>query len=197
MTVDEDDSNYLTLAEVATALDAVTDADFRRLRKQSQFMALSVPGMSDNDLLGEAYVRLLAGERRWRHGVDAGATIYMIMLSIAKDTRDKAKDAPIDRFAVVSDGTEDDDEDGTPQLTVNAIAPGTPETIAGINEIFEMLNNVVDGDAEEAVLLSWMEGLSAKEAAQGAGIDMKDYDAARKRLERKVAGIQGATGAMR
>lgn len=197
MTVDEDDSNYLTLAEVATALDAVTDADFRRLMKHSAFMALSVPGMSGNDLLHEAVVRLLAGERRWRHGVDAGATIYKIMLSIAKDTRDQAKNAPIDRFAAVSDGTEDDDEDGAPQRTVNAIAPGTPETIAGINEIFEMLNKVVDGDAEEAVLLSWVEGLSAKEAAQGAGIDMKDYDAARKRLERKVAGIQSATGAMR
>jgi len=196
MTAEEDDSEYLGQAEVAAAIDAMPNAEFKRLMKQSRFMSLSVPGMSDGDLLHEALVRLREGQRQWKRGVDPGATMYMIMLSIARDTRKQAKNAPIDRFAVVTEGDghgEDDDE--APQKTETAVAVGTPEEIAGVRELFRMLEHLAAKDQdEEAVLIAWADGLSAEEAAVSAGIDMKDYDNARKRLERKIAKVKKQAG---
>jgi DNA-directed RNA polymerase specialized sigma24 family protein len=172
----------------------MSDADYKRLAKQSAFMALSVPGMTDSDLLHEALVRLLAGRRQWRRGVDAGKTLYMIMLSIARDTRDRAKEAPIDHFAVVSeDGI--DNEGETPQEMAVSVAVGTPERIAGYREMFSMLEELVaDDEDEQSVLLSWAVGISATEAASQAGMNMKDYDAARKRLDRKISAVKKQMG---
>lgn len=196
MTADEDDSKYLNQAEVAAAIDAMPNVEFKRLMKQSRFMSLSVPGMSDGDLLHEALVRLLEGQRQWKRGVDPGATVYMIMLSIARDTRKQAKNAPIDRFAVVTEGDDrDEDDDETPQKTETAVAVGTPEEITGVRELFCMLEHLAAKDQdEEAVLIAWADGLSAEEAAASAGIDMKDYDNARKRLERKIAKVKKQAG---
>ncbi len=194
MSDEDEESDYLSQAEVSAAIASMSDADYRRLEKQSAFMALSVPGMTDSDLLHEAFVRLLAGRRQWRRGVDAGKTIYMIMLSVARDTRDRAKEAPIDRFAVVSeDGI--DEEGEAPQKMAVSVAVGTPERIAGYREMFSMLEKLVsDDEDEQAVLLSWALGLSATEAASQAGISMKDYDAARKRLDRKISAVKKQKG---
>lgn len=196
MTAEEDDSEYLSQAEVAAAIDAMPNAEFKRLMKQSRFMSLTVPGMSDGDLLHEALVRLREGQRQWKRGVDPGATVYMIMLSIARDTRKQAKNAPIDRFAVVTEGDgHDEDDDEAPQKTETAVAVGTPEELAGVRELFRMLEDLAAKDQdEEAVLIAWADGLSAEEGAASAGIDMKDYDNARKRLERKIAKVKKQAG---
>lgn len=196
MTAEEDDSEYLSQTEVAAAIDAMPNAEFKRLMKQSRFMSLTVPGMSDGDLLHEALVRLRDGQRQWKRGVDPGATVYMIMVSIARDARKQAKNAPIDRFAVVTEGDgHDEDDDEAPQKTETAVAVGTPEEIAGVRELFRMIEHLAAKDAdEEAVLIGWADGLSAEEAAASAGIDMKDYDNARKRLERKVAKVKKQAG---
>lgn len=194
MTVEDDDSEYLSQSEVAAAIEALPNAAYQRLLKQSSFMSLTVPGMSDGDLLHEALVRLWVGKRQWKRGVDPGATVYMIMLSIARDTRKQAKNAPIDRFAVVAEG-DDQDEDEVQQKSETAVAVGTPEEIAGVRELFRMLEHLAAKDAdEEAVLIAWADGLSAKGAAASAGIDMKDYDNARKRLERKIAKVKKQAG---
>lgn len=196
MTAEQDDSEYLSQAEVAAAIDAMPDAEFKRLMKQSHFMSLSVPGMSDGDLLHEALVRLRVGQRQWKRGVDPGATLYMIMLSIARDTRKQAKNSPIDQFAVVTVGDGYDEDDGEPrQRTEGAVAVGTPEEVAGFRELIRIIEDLAGKDHdEETVLMAWAEGLSAEEAAASAGIDMKDYDNARKRLERKVAKLKKQVG---
>jgi DNA-directed RNA polymerase specialized sigma24 family protein len=196
MTAEEDDAEYLSQADVAAAIDAIPDAEFKRLMKQSRFMSLSVPGMADGDLLHEALVRLRLGQRQWKRGVDPGRTIYMIMLSIARDTRKQAKNSPIDRFAMVTDGDFHEEDDGEiRQKTEIAVAVGTPEEVAGFRELFRILEKLAANDQdEETVLMAWAEGLSAEEAAASAGIDMKDYDNARKRLERKVAKVKKQVG---
>lgn len=196
MTAEENDSGYLSRAEVAAAIDAISDAEFKRLMKQSRFMSLNVPGMSDCDLLHEALVRLREGQRQWKRGVAPGATFYMIMLSIARDTRKQSKNAPIDRFAVVSEGgCRDEDDEEASQKTETAIAVGTPEEIAGVRELFRMLENLAAKDPdEEAVLIAWADGLSAEKGAANAGIDMKDYDSARKRLDRKIDKVKKQAG---
>lgn len=194
MSDEHEESDYLSQAEVSAAIESMSNADYKRLEKRSAFLAWSVPGMTDSDLLHEALVRLLAGRRQWRRDVDARTTVDRIMRSIARDTRTQAKEAPIDRFAVVSeDGIDDEGEE--PQKMAVGIAVGTPERIAGYRETFSMLEKLVsDDEDEQAVLLSWAVGVSATEAASQAGISMKDYDAARKRLDRKISAVKKQTG---
>ena len=66
MSVEDEESDYLSQTEASAAIASMSNADYRRLEKQSAFMSLSVPGMTDSDLLHEALVRLLAGRRQWR-----------------------------------------------------------------------------------------------------------------------------------
>lgn len=197
MTCEVDDSDYLSPHEVATAIDAMPVVVYKVLAKQSAFMSWRVPGMAGSDLLHEALVRLLSDRRHWRCDVDLKTTVYKIMVSIAKDTRKQAKEGPIDQYAVVTEGNggEEQDDEESRQKTEVATAVGTPETIAGACEILSCLADLTAGNAdEESVALSWALGLSGKEAAKQAGITMKDYDAARKRLERKIAAVQKKTG---
>ena len=196
MTSEEDDSEYLSQAEVTAAIAAIPNAEFKRLSKQSRFMSLSVPGMQDDDLLHEALVRLRLGQRQWKRELDPGRTIYMIMLSIARDTRKQAKNSPIDQFAMVDDGDFHEEDGGEiKQKTVTLVAVGTPEEIVGFRQLFRMLENLVANDKdEETVLMAWAEGLAAAEAAASAGIDINDYDNARKRLERKIAKVKKQVG---
>ncbi len=193
---EEDDSEYLSPAEVVAAIQAMPDAEYKRLAKQSAFMSWSVPGMTDSDLLHEALARLISGQRNWKRGVDLGATVYMIMDSVARDTRKQAKHAPIDQYAVVSeDGGIDEVDDAVPRKSKVAHAAGTPETILESQEVLAKLEQLAAGDAdEETVLLSWAMGLSAKEAASAANISMNDYYAAVKRLERKIAAFKKQAG---
>jgi DNA-directed RNA polymerase specialized sigma24 family protein len=192
MTCEEDDSDYLSPDEVSAAIDAMSVTLYRVLAKQSAFMSLSVPGMDGKDLLHEALLRLRVGRRHWRRDVEFGATVYKIMVSIAMDTRKQAKESPIDQYAVVTEGNGDEEGDEeSRQRTEVAIAVGTPEAIAGTREILTIVADLAADNAdEESVALSWALGLSGKEAADQAGISMKDYDAARKRLQRKLAGVQ-------
>ncbi len=195
MSAIEDQSEYLTQDEVWAAMDTVSDAEYRRLEKQSAFMSLSVPGMSGNDLLQEALVRLRDGRRQWKRGLDLGATVFKIMESIARDTRDREKSGPIDRFAVVADERAESAEDEEAQETAVAVDTGTPEKIAGARELLGLLERLAAGDPhEEAVVLSWALGLSAKEAARESGISETDYDSARKRMERKLAKFEKQVG---
>jgi DNA-directed RNA polymerase specialized sigma24 family protein len=196
MKVEEDDPDNLSQAEVVAAIQAMPDAEYKRLAGQSAYMSWSVPGMTDSDLLHEALTRLFSGQRHWKRGVDLGATVYMIMESVARDSRKRAKKAPIDQYAVVTEsGGVDEVVVGVLKKSEVATAAGTPETIVGSREVLAKLMELAAGDAdEESVLLSWAEGLSGKEAADSASINMKEYDAARKRLNRKIAAVKKLTG---
>lgn len=196
MRVEDDDPEKLSQAEVVAAIQAMSDAEYERLADQSAYMSWSVPGMTDSDLLHEALTRLYAGQRRWKRGVGLGATVYMIMESIARDTRKRAKNAPIDQYAVVTEsGGVDEVDVGVLKKSEVATAAGTPETIVGSREVLAKLVELAAGDAdEESVLLSWAVGLSGSDAADSAGISMNDYYAARKRLNRKIAVVKKQTG---
>lgn len=196
MKIEEDDPDYLSQAEASAAIRAMTDAEYEALAKQSGFMSWAVPGYSDRDLLHEALVRLETGRRHWKRGVNTGATVFKIMESIARDARKQAKAAPIDQYAVVTeDGSEEDDDELPAQKSGVPVAAGTPEAIAGSREILAKLEELAGGNAEEeSVLLSWAVGLSGQEAADSAGMTMKEYDAARKRLERKIAAFKKQMG---
>ncbi len=185
----EEDSDCLSPSEADAAINAISDGDWKRLRSHSRLMSLGIPEMVDDDLMHEALVRLLEGKRHWKRGVEGFTTMYKIMRSIASDTRKKAREGPIARFMVVTEGNGGgDDEEEIPQQEAAAIAPGTPELVLGIKEIFTILEKLIDGnEEEEGILQCWACGLFGQTAADELQISMKVYDAARKRLDRKIA----------
>jgi hypothetical protein len=148
-----------------------------------------VGGLADwtgESLLSEALAKLLAGERVWRRGVSALQTLKNVLHSLASNDRKKQTGAPIDRFANVDVGVGDaEDEDHVPGVV--AIDDRSPERIvAGRSQLAAIENLVADDEDAQMVLMAWSEGIRGKAAAEDLGFDMKRYDAARKRLERKL-----------
>jgi DNA-directed RNA polymerase specialized sigma24 family protein len=187
----EDESDYLSAEEAQAQLKACTDADWRRLQSHSRVLSLGVWGMTGDDLLNEASVRLLGGERKWKRGVPGFTTMYKIMQSIARDERDKVKNGPISPYVVVNEGGGADDAEDNFQPQAAAIAIGTPESYLGVKQVFDRLEAMVGTDREaQDVLLCWGCGLYGQEAAAELKMSPSVYDAARKRLDRKITAVK-------
>lgn len=182
-----DDS--LSLAEVDAALRALLPADWERALRLARFRAGGLADWTGESLLSEALAKLLAGERVWRRGVSALQTLKNVLHSLASNDRKKQTGAPIDRFATVdvgAGGTEDEDH----MPGVIAVDDRSPESIVdGRSQLVAIEKLVADDEDAQMVLMAWSEGIRGKAAAEDLGFDMKRYDAARKRLERKLEPI--------
>lgn len=179
----------LSLAEVDAALRALSPADWERALRLARFRAGGLADWTGESLLSEALAKLLAGERVWRRGVSALQTLKNVLHSLASNDRKKQTSAPIDRFATVdvgAGGTEDEDH----MLGVIAVDDRSPESIVdGRSQLVAIEKLVADDEDAQMVLMAWSEGIRGKAAAEDLGFDMKRYDAARKRLERKLEPI--------
>lgn len=182
-----DDS--LSLAEVDAALRTLLPADWERALRLARFRAGGLADWTGESLLSEALAKLLAGERVWRRGVSALQTLKNVLHSLASNDRKKQTGAPIDRFATVdvgAGGTEDEDH----MPGVIAVDDRSPESIVdGRSQLVAIEKMVADDEDAQMVLMAWSEGIRGKAAAEDLGFDMKRYDAARKRLERKLEPI--------
>ncbi|MDP9606950.1 UNVERIFIED_ORG: hypothetical protein J2W38_006770 [Variovorax paradoxus] len=176
----------LSLAEVEAALRALSPADWERALRLARFRVGGLVDWTGESLLSEALAKLLAGERVWRRGVSALQTLKNVLHSLASNDRKKQTGAPIDRFATVDLGVDDaEDEDYVPGVV--AIDERSPERIAaGRSQLAAIESLVADDEDAQMVLMAWSEGIRGKAAAEDLGFDMKRYDAARKRLERKL-----------
>lgn len=189
MKIDEPPSEYLSTTEVDQALQDLSGADWARAKSECRWISGNLPGFSGNDLLQEACVRLLAGGRHWKRGVPAVVTLKNVMRSIASDTRESIKDGPMDVYAVVDEGA-DAEVDDESVAGVCAVELQTPDRVADANAQLAALQEAVMGDDDaQLLLMAWAEGLYGKDAAEELGFDMKRMDAARKRLERRIAAL--------
>jgi DNA-directed RNA polymerase specialized sigma24 family protein len=178
----------LPLEEVRQELERiVTDpAGLSRLQTISRTVAKNVGLMDAEDLLYEALVQLMSGERRWPAGLDPLQILTMVMRSIASNARTKrdyelAADlvpAEVDGEAVV---------DSIAALGARASTALTPERCHdGQSELQEVENLVRGDEALELLLEAWADGLRGREVMDALGWDSKTYDANRKRLERRL-----------
>ena len=176
----------LSLPEVEAALRALSPADWERALRLARFRVGGLTDWTGESLLSEALAKLLSGERVWRRDVSGLQTLKNVLHSLASNDRKKQTGAPIDRFATVDLGVGDaEDEDHV--SGVIAIDDRSPERIvAGRSQLAAIENLVADDEDAQMVLMAWSEGIRGKAAAEDLGFDMKRYDAARKRLERKL-----------
>lgn len=189
MSRSEPTNGPLTPEEVQEALDRLSGAQWKAASSLARLCALGLSDMTPDDLLTEAVVKLLSGERVWQRGVEALIALKMIMRSIASNARKKAINGPIDQYATVDVGAGEAEEDAP--LGVPAIDPRTPAAIIEARSELAYIESLVAGDEDvEQVATAWALELRGQEAAEELGFDAKRYDAARKRLMTKLASLK-------
>lgn len=179
-------ADSLSQEEIHAAIDGLTGADFKRARRWASRRASNLPGWAGDDLLSEAMCKLLAGERVWPRNVQPLIVLAGVVKSISSNVRKGAASGAIDHNVRVDVDIADEEFDHT-QHGVDSIDNRTPEASVEAKSELIALSNLLKGDDHvELVAMAWMDNLRGKEAAEAAGLDEKTYDAARKRLMRKL-----------
>jgi DNA-directed RNA polymerase specialized sigma24 family protein len=181
--------SLLKLAEVGAELARLVQdpAEFARARKTAKVLAHGLRQLGGDDLLQEAMTRLLSGRRHWRRGLPVLVVLKGAMRSIASS----ARKAPDYELAEDIGATSDEDSDDYPSTLGEGTSPETdPARIVEAESEISAVQNAVRGDEElELLVEAFAEGLRGQDAAQELGWDGKTYDAARKRLSRRLAAL--------
>ncbi|AJE99144.1 hypothetical protein [Pandoraea apista] len=181
-----DSDDRLTQAEVLQELGNMSAADRVRVERLARYAFAGVFGMSDEDLLQDAYTKLISGERVWHRCFAAVPAIASVLDSMASNLRKREANGPIESGTIVSTSEAISDAD----LLISDVEPVqtiTPEDAAYDSQQFKKLEALLEDD-EEATLVAWewAMGRRGKEAAEALGMSENQYDAARKRLTRKL-----------
>jgi DNA-directed RNA polymerase specialized sigma24 family protein len=170
------DPGRLNFQEVQDALAQMSEADLKRAERIAEFLARGLRDMKGEDLLQEAYVKLLSGERRFPRDVHPVKVLKSAMHSEASNARKGARASPIDPRVQLD--------------TVDGADRRSPEVELLAGEQFRVLLSTCAGDPDaELVMLAWADGLKGADAQEATGLGAKAFDAARKRATRKLAGF--------
>lgn len=161
-------------------------ADFARLRSIASALAAGVTGLAGDDLLHEAVVRFYEGRRSWPRGVHPLVVFKSAMHSLASDRRKRAKLSPVDEsVALATAGGDGESADVRPHVHgVSALTPD--DDLAGKEQLAAVYAAVAGDEDLELLVMVWADGLRGEEAAKELDWDKKKYEAARKRLTRRL-----------
>lgn len=181
-----DSDDRLSPAEVRQALENMSPAAWLRVEWIAKQAFSGLGSASYEDLLQDACAKLLGGERVWRRGYAAVPVIAFVLDSMASNTRKREANGPIDGDTVV----ESDDVMANTDLLVRNVEPIqtlTPEVATSDAEQAARVEELLADDVEAAlVALEWAVGRYGNEAAEALQMDKNQYEAARKRLVRKL-----------
>lgn len=178
-------AKYHDQAEVLAAFRALSAPDVKRLMSSARFRMFPVrgrlPDLDAEDLLHEAMVKTLNGERRWRQGVSFMKHMTECMRSIANNWLKQAIRFREARYA---------DLDAQAELS-GALSDTREEDLLFSNEDrMNTLRRAMGNDAIAAnVLDSLADGYSPAEAQALLRISDKVYWAARKTIRRRVEAL--------
>src|SRR6185437_278455 len=163
------DNRVIRPKQTALALELVTKMDLLRLKAVARLYARGLPpDVSWDDLLQEAFTRILVGTRHRPEGVKMTAFVAGIMLSLRSDHRRRGRR----RTQAPS------------ELEPADARPGPESLLSGGQEL-SAIKRLFAGDALALRVLSGLaEGSTAEQICTVAGISRTDYDATRKRMRR-------------
>lgn len=182
----------LNRAEVEAVLTNLSPADLRRVKIMARTYAGGLIYLSWEDLIQETYTKLMSGERVFPEDVQPVRVIINAMHSEASNCREREQSGAIDHHVEVyamsqsvDDGDDYDEDKGsavvTPQNEV------TPERILVARRGLSAIEALVADDADlQDVVTAWALGLKGQDAAEYLGWEMNQYEAARKRLVRRL-----------
>lgn len=163
------DNRIIRPTQTALALELVSKMDLLRLKAVARLYARGLPpDVSWDDLLQEAFTRILVGSRHRPEGVKMTAFVAGIMLSLRSDHRRRGRRR-----------TQEHSE-----LELADPRPG-PEGLLSVGQELTGIKRLFAGDALALRILSGLaEGLTAEQICSAAAISRTDYDSARKRMRR-------------
>ena len=168
------DQRILRPAETALALKLITRMDFLRLKAIARLYARGLPpDVTWDDLLQEAFTRVIVGTRRKPPALSMVSFIVGIMRSLRSEHSRRARGGPEGREPMQVDRRRDPGADLEQALIAQ--------------EQIEFIEKLFTGDAEvQGLLHCLMEGLSAAQIREVLKMSKTAYDSARKRLRRTL-----------
>jgi hypothetical protein len=174
-------------SEISGAIERLfrTPADLARALKMARAHSKGLRRMEPLELLHEASVALLSGTRVWPRNVTILAVLSEVMWSIASNEL-KKKD-----YRLAEDiGTRHADDSGERESILDAAVSldADPSQTAEAESALTAVECAVADDTDLALLVeAWASDLRGKDAADALGWKAKTYEAARKRLSRRLA----------
>jgi DNA-directed RNA polymerase specialized sigma24 family protein len=172
-------SKQLVIApsEIALAKTLVSEMDLLRPKTIARLHARGLPPeYTWDDLLQEAFARVLSGARQPPPGVSTVAFIAGVMRSLRSEYwRRKGQDEPLDVLEYEHRSLQVADDSTDPERAVSAY-----QELAGLAKLIE-------GDAVALQIITGLaEGLDAEEIRVSAAVSKTSYDSARKRIRRTL-----------
>ena len=185
------DNRVLGPTDTALALKLVSENDLLRLKTIARLHARGLPpDVAWDDLLQEAFTRMITGQRVRPEGLGAVAFLAGIMRSLRADHVRRAYRT--DRQALRLDQTADEarevelcDPHSSPEQWLIA-----QQQLTAIEKLF------VDDPVALRIIAGLSNGLSAEQIRSAEGLSKVDYDSARKRMRRSLI-REGLTCAQR
>lgn len=189
-------SNYATIQELFDAFSALSDADLLALRKAAYIRLGGTQYSEPADLIHEALTRCLDGRRHWPKAVPFTVFLANAMKSIADADRNLHSSRLVISAALLETPSRPD-----PLSDLGPRAPSAEEECIALEDLRlareqteELKRYFTNDPAALGVLSAWLAGLSGKEAIAAKSLTAKEYDAARKRLARRIATQSNALG---
>lgn len=176
----------LSRTEVETELTSLSSADCRRIKIMARTYSRGLTYLSSEDLIQETYTKLLLGERIFPRDARPIMVVINAMHSEASNCREREQLGAINHHVDISAMSQpiDDDEGTAVVIPKNEV---TPERILEARRGFSAIEALVADDADlQDVVAAWSLELRGKEASEYLGWEMNRYEAARKRLVRRL-----------
>jgi DNA-directed RNA polymerase specialized sigma24 family protein len=181
---------HLQRAEVDAALNSLVQDSgaMARVLKLARIIAHGLPAMGAEDLLQQAMMLVVAGRRKWPRGLSTLLMLKGVMRSVAYRIRRKPNYVLAEDLGYPS---EDDSEIESSPLA-EGVSPeaDSARAVQGESELIAVQKAVKGEETLELLVEALAEGLTGKGIAQELGWDQKQYDAARKRLSRRLAELK-------
>lgn len=174
------DTKQLRPAQTALALNLVSEMEFLRLKAIARLYAGGLPPDVDwDDLLQEAFTRVLVGTRVKPDGIGMVPFIAGIVRSLRSAHRRRA----LGRGSAVAVEIEDATEPGH-DLELLDPAPG-PERLLTARQELDAVQKLFAGDPLVLKIIKGLgDGMNAEQIRAAGKISKVDYESARKRMRR-------------
>jgi RNA polymerase sigma-70 factor (ECF subfamily) len=177
------DKRIIAPAETALALELVSELDLLRLKTIARLHARGLPpDVAWDDLLQEAFTRVIVGTRKRPEGVAMVAFLAGIMRSLKADHWRRVGAGVAGREPLRIDHQADDSR----EVELSDPAPGPERALIARQELNAIKQLFADDPVSLRIIEGLGEGLAADEIRATAGLSATDYHSARRRMRRTL-----------
>lgn len=165
-----DDVEYLSIEEVGRLLSRQRQPDLLRLAALAKVWIRGIPRRDAGDLLNEALVRILSGDRLWPADVSLPVFLSQVMRSISSQWRHEDLREPL-----ATDGGDEVDH-----------SPAAEDDLDFVDLTGRMRAALSDDQVALGIFDHILNQTSRRQVCDQLGIDATGYDTARRRTIRSL-----------